>query len=158
MNIASFLLPKAEVAYLRDDMTLRQGLEKLRRSGFSAIPVIDMEDRYVGVVGVADFVVISPDTDVAVLEEVAAYSDMLLLMSVYPGFGGQKFIEKSLDRMRLLKALRDRVNPHALLEIDGGINLENIDAVRNAGAEVIVAGNTVFAAKDPAKTIQSLRG
>lgn len=55
MNIASFLLPKAEVAYLRDDMTLRQGLEKLRRSGFSAIPVIDIEDRYVGVVGVADF-------------------------------------------------------------------------------------------------------
>ena len=55
MNIASFLLPKAEVAYLRDDMTLRQGLEKLRRSGFSAIPVIDVEDRYVGVVGVADF-------------------------------------------------------------------------------------------------------
>ena len=55
MNIASFLLPKAEVAYLRDDMTLRQGLEKLRRSGFTAIPVIDKEDRYVGVVSVADF-------------------------------------------------------------------------------------------------------
>lgn len=55
MNIASFILPKAEVAYLRDDMTLRQGLEKLRRSGFTAIPVIDMEDRYVGVVSVADF-------------------------------------------------------------------------------------------------------
>ena len=55
MNIASFLLPKAEVAYLRDDMTLRQGLEKLRRSGFSAIPVIDREDRYVGVISVADF-------------------------------------------------------------------------------------------------------
>lgn len=55
MNIASFLLPKAEVAYLRDDMTLRQGLEKLRRSGFTAIPVIDIEDRYVGVVSVGDF-------------------------------------------------------------------------------------------------------
>ena len=55
MNIASFLLPKAEVAYLRDDMTLRQGLEKLRRSGFTAIPVIDLEDRYVGVVSVGDF-------------------------------------------------------------------------------------------------------
>ena len=55
MNLASFLLPKAEVAYLRDDMTLRQGLEKLRRSGFAAIPVIDIEDRYVGVVSVADF-------------------------------------------------------------------------------------------------------
>ena len=55
MNIASFLLPKAEVAYLRDDMTLRQGLEKLRRSGFTAIPVIDREDRYVGVISVGDF-------------------------------------------------------------------------------------------------------
>ena len=55
MNIASFLLPKAEVAYLRDDMTLRQGLEKLRRSGFIAIPVIDVEDRYVGVISVGDF-------------------------------------------------------------------------------------------------------
>ena len=55
MNIASFLLPKAEVAYLRDDMTLRQGLEKLRRSGFTAIPVIDVEDRYVGVISVGDF-------------------------------------------------------------------------------------------------------
>ena len=55
MNIASFLLPKAEVAYPRDDMTLRQGLEKLRRSGFAAIPVIDGEDRYVGVISVADF-------------------------------------------------------------------------------------------------------
>lgn len=55
MNIASFLVPKAEVAYLRDDMTLRQGLEKLRRSGFAAIPVIDCEDRYIGVISVADF-------------------------------------------------------------------------------------------------------
>jgi CBS domain-containing protein len=55
VNIASFLLPKDEVAYLRDDMTLRQGLEKLKRSGFTAIPVIDVEDRYVGVVGEGDF-------------------------------------------------------------------------------------------------------
>lgn len=55
MNIASFLLPKAEVAYLRDDMTLRQGIEKLRRSGFTAIPVIDAEDRYVGVISEGDF-------------------------------------------------------------------------------------------------------
>lgn len=55
MNIASFLLPKANVAYLRDDMTLRQGLEKLRRSGFAAIPVIDSEDRYVGVISEGDF-------------------------------------------------------------------------------------------------------
>ncbi len=55
MNIASFLLPKAETSYLRDDMTLRQGLEKLRRSGFAAIPVIDVEDRYVGVISEGDF-------------------------------------------------------------------------------------------------------
>ena len=55
MNIALFLVPKADVAYLRDDMTLRQGLEKLRRSGFTAIPVIDSEDRYVGVISEGDF-------------------------------------------------------------------------------------------------------
>ena len=55
MNIASFILPKAEVSYVRDNMTLRQGLEKLRRSGFSAIPVIDVEDRYVGVISEGDF-------------------------------------------------------------------------------------------------------
>ncbi len=57
MNIASLLLPKAEVVYVRDDMTLRQGLEKLRRSGFTAIPVIDVEDRYVGVISEGDFFV-----------------------------------------------------------------------------------------------------
>ncbi len=55
MNIASFILPKAEVSYLRDSMTLRQGLERLRRSGFTAVPVIDVEDRYVGVVSEGDF-------------------------------------------------------------------------------------------------------
>lgn len=55
MNIAAFLLPKAEVTHLRDDMTLRQGLEKLRRSGFSAVPVVDVEDRYVGVISEGDF-------------------------------------------------------------------------------------------------------
>lgn len=55
MNIAAFLLPKAEVTFLRDDMTLRQGLEKLRRSGFTAVPVVDIEDRYVGVVSEGDF-------------------------------------------------------------------------------------------------------
>lgn len=55
MNIASFLLPKAEVTFLRDDMTLRQGLEKLRRSGFTAVPVVDIEDRYVGVISEGDF-------------------------------------------------------------------------------------------------------
>ena len=55
MNIASFILPKSEVVYLRDNMTIRQGLEKLRRSSYTAVPVIDTEDRYVGVVGVGDF-------------------------------------------------------------------------------------------------------
>ena len=57
MNIASFILPKAEVSYLRDSMTLRQGLERLRRSGFTAVPVIDVEDRYVGVVSEGDFLI-----------------------------------------------------------------------------------------------------
>lgn len=114
--------------------------------------------RHIRSKGIRGGVVISPDTEVSVLEPVISAADMLLLMSVYPGFGGQKFIPKSLERMRALKALRDKKNPEALLEIDGGITVDNICAVRDAGAEVIVAGNTVFASKDPAHTIQLLRG
>lgn len=102
-------------------------------------------------------VVISPDTDVKVLAESLAYSDMVLLMSVYPGFGGQKFIEKSLDRLKELAELAAKFNPNCLIEIDGGITLDNIESVISAGANVIVAGNTIFGAADPKATIEKLR-
>lgn len=108
--------------------------------------------------GVRAGAVISPDTPVNVLKDVLSACDMVLLMSVHPGFGGQRFIENSLERMSELKRLRDAISPHTLLEIDGGVNLENVAQIIDAGAEVIVAGNTVFAAENPRHTIELLRG
>lgn len=98
--------------------------------------------------------VISPDTSVRVLRECFPICDIVLLMSVYPGFGGQKFIERSLERMTALKAMRDELNENALLGIDGGVTAENAAAIVRAGADVLVAGNTLFSAAHPEKVIE----
>lgn len=103
--------------------------------------------------------VISPDTDTSVLADFMPLCDMVLLMSVYPGFGGQKFIANSCARMQALHKMKVAANClHTLLEIDGGINEANAATVIAAGAQVLVAGNAVFSASDAAKTIQRLRG
>ncbi len=107
--------------------------------------------------GVKNGVVISPDTDVSVLKDCLQICDMALLMSVYPGFGGQKFIERSFDRLKELKSLAKALNPDILIEIDGGVTIENASAIVAAGAEILVAGNTVFSAPDPQKAIGLLR-
>ncbi len=101
--------------------------------------------------------VISPDTSVSVLKNCIALCDMVLLMSVYPGFGGQHFIEKSVDRLRELRRLRDESGSKALIEIDGGIHAGNCAAVREAGAQVLVAGSAVFGEKDYRAAIERLR-
>lgn len=103
--------------------------------------------------GVKCGAVISPDTPVQVLRECFPICDIVLLMSVYPGFGGQKFIEKSLGRMSELKKLRVETGSGALLEVDGGITADNAEAIVRAGADVLVAGNTLFSAQDPAAVI-----
>jgi len=102
--------------------------------------------------------VISPDTPVETLKNALYMSDIVLLMSVYPGFGGQKFIEKSIDRLKELATLVKKINPNCLIEIDGGVTVENSEIIRSAGAEVLVAGNTVFNSVDPKATIKALRG
>lgn len=98
--------------------------------------------------------VISPDTPTDALKECFSLCDVVLLMSVYPGFGGQKFIEKSLERMRELVKMRADCKSNALLEVDGGVNENNAPMLVEAGAEVLVAGNTLFSAKDPRKIIE----
>lgn len=108
--------------------------------------------------GVKAGIVISPDTPVEVLRPIIAECDFALLMSVYPGFGGQKFIPAALQRMKELKALRDELNPNCLLEIDGGINVNNAAEVHECGAQIAVAGNAVFGAADAAEAISALRG
>lgn len=107
--------------------------------------------------GVKSGISIKPDTDVSVLKDLLPYVDMVLIMSVYPGFGGQKFIENSLQRIKEVKKYIDESGLDIELEVDGGITLENVSLVKQAGANVIVAGSTVFNAPDMSEAIEALR-
>lgn len=102
-------------------------------------------------------IVISPDTEVEAIESVLHLCDMVLVMSVYPGFGGQKFIERVLEKVELLKKLKTENEYNYLIEIDGGINNDTIARAKKAGAEVFVAGNAVFASADPKIAIDTLK-
>ena len=101
-------------------------------------------------------VTLNPATPVSVLEDIAADVDLVLLMSVNPGFGGQKFIPHTLEKVRELRELLNRTGSRALIEVDGGINLETGRQSRAAGVEVLVAGSYVFSAPDPAKACEEL--
>jgi len=93
-------------------------------------------------------VVLNPGTPISAVEEAIHYADYVLLMSVNPGFSGQKFIERSLERLSVLRDMRDRLNPDCLIEIDGGVKEDNIADVVRAGADVVVVGSGIFAAED----------
>lgn len=101
---------------------------------------------------------INPDTPVDVITPYLENLDLILIMSVFPGFGGQKFIDGSLERIARAKSLRDKYAPHALIEVDGGVNKENAASIIGAGADVLVAGNAVFGATDRAAAVKFLRG
>jgi len=102
-------------------------------------------------------VVLNPHTPIAMLTDIIKEVDMILIMSVNPGFGGQKFIEGTYSRIKQLKKLISETGSHALIEVDGGVRLENAPLLAAAGADVLVAGNTVFSSTDPAKTISLLK-
>jgi ribulose-phosphate 3-epimerase len=102
-------------------------------------------------------VAINPHTPVTALEDVIGDIDLVCLMSVNPGFGGQKFIEKTFDRVKKLKQMIVQTGSNTLIEIDGGVDLNNYKKLVELGADVLVAGNTVFSSKDPVSTIQQLR-
>ena len=93
-------------------------------------------------------VVINPGTSLKLLEEVLHYVDFVLLMSVNPGFGGQRFIPRSIERLRMIKAMVLEINPKVLVEIDGGIKEDNIKQVAEAGADIIVVGSAIFSSED----------
>ncbi len=102
-------------------------------------------------------VVLNPHASVYVLEDILADVDLVMLMSVNPGFGGQKFIENTIVKIERLKELIAKTGSGAVIEIDGGVNLSNaVDLIR-AGADVLVAGNTVFGSDDPVETISKLK-
>jgi ribulose-phosphate 3-epimerase len=100
---------------------------------------------------------INPETPVAAVERAAAELDMLLVMSVHPGFGGQGFIPESLGKLEEARRLRERLGAQFLIEVDGGITTENAAKVAAAGADVLVAGTAVFRAPDYAAAITAMR-
>ncbi|MEP7085913.1 MAG: ribulose-phosphate 3-epimerase [Gemmatimonadota bacterium] len=102
-------------------------------------------------------VALNPATPVESVREIAADLDVLLIMTVNPGFGGQSFIASSADKVRRARALLRETKSHAALEVDGGINRDTINQVWRAGADTFVAGNAVFAANDPKLEIGALR-
>ena len=107
--------------------------------------------------GVKCGAVINPDTPVEAIKEVIPLCDMVLVMSVFPGFGGQKFIPECLDKLREVKAIIEDSGKDIDLQIDGGVTVDNVAAVKEAGANVIVAGSAVFKAADRAATIAALK-
>jgi ribulose-phosphate 3-epimerase len=102
-------------------------------------------------------VAINPHTSINSLEDTIAEIDLICLMSVNPGFGGQKFIENTYNKITDLKALIERKKSKALIEIDGGVDLNNYKKLIDCGANVLVAGNTVFSSKNPTETISILK-
>ncbi len=102
-------------------------------------------------------VVLNPHSPLALIENVLNDVDLILLMSVNPGFGGQKFIPQTLQKIKKLKMMLQENNSRALIEIDGGVNLDNAGMLRAAGAQVLVVGNSVFTHPNPAKAIEILK-
>ena len=107
--------------------------------------------------GVKCGAVINPDTPVSKIKDVIPLCDMVLIMSVFPGFGGQKFIVDALDKLREVRKIIDASGKEIDLQIDGGVTAENVEKIKEAGANVIVAGSAVFKAADRAAMIAKLK-
>ncbi len=100
---------------------------------------------------------LNPHTPVAVLEDIIHEIDVVLLMSVNPGFGGQSFIEHTINKIKKLKSLADETGSNIIIEIDGGVNLDTGKLLKEAGADALVAGSFVFGSENPTKTIEHLK-
>ena len=118
---------------------------------------LDRTIKYIKSLGKKAGVAINPSTPVSVLEYVIRYVDMVLIMSVNPGFGGQSFIDYSLEKIQQVKKLADKYNPKLMIEVDGGVDSGNIKNVVKAGANVIVAGSAVFKNNNVEENINSLK-
>ncbi|WP_183572447.1 ribulose-phosphate 3-epimerase [Mucilaginibacter sp. X5P1] len=124
---------------------------------YEACPNLHRTVQVIKELGCKACVAINPHTTVALLEDIILDLDMVLIMSVNPGFGGQKFIDNTYKKLADIKALKRRYNPELLIEVDGGVDETNIVKLSDAGANVFVAGNAVFASADPTATIASLK-
>lgn len=113
--------------------------------------------EYIRSKGIRAGAVIKPATPVSALEEYLSLIDMILIMSVEPGFGGQSFIPASLDKLREARAMADASGYDIDIEVDGGVNLKNAADIKAAGANILVAGSAVFRAPDPAAAVRALK-
>jgi ribulose-phosphate 3-epimerase len=121
-----------------------------------ACPHLHRSIQAIKAAGMKAGVAINPHSRVDLLEDVLADVDVVCLMSVNPGFGGQRFIDRTYGKITELKTLRERTGSKALIEIDGGVGMENAAKLVDTGADVLVAGNSVFGAPDPLAAIRSL--
>ncbi len=121
------------------------------------LPHLHRSISFIKGLGVKAGVVLNPSTPVVVLEEIAGDVDFVLVMSVNPGFGGQKFIPRSEHKVRAVRALLDQAGNGAPIEIDGGIDLSNIARVVRAGVEIVVAGSAIFGRPDPVAATAALK-
>jgi ribulose-phosphate 3-epimerase len=139
-------------------------VETFRKAGadiisvhIEASPHLHRTVQFTRSLGAKAGVAINPHTPVSSLREVIADVDLVCMMSVNPGFGGQKFIERTYDKIRELRLMIDESRSAAVIEIDGGVNEANSQQLIQAGADVLVAGNFVFSSADPPATIARLR-
>jgi len=124
---------------------------------FEACPHLHRSIQLIKSYGVKAGVALNPHTPVSVLEEVIQDLDLVLIMSVNPGFGGQKFIPSSVSKVKKLKTLIEQKNASTMIEVDGGVNLETGAKLSQAGADALVAGSYVFKSDNPSETISNLK-
>jgi len=139
-------------------------IESIRNAGahvitvhFEACPHLHRTIQQIKETGALAGVALNPHTPVQLLEDVIEDIDLVCLMSVNPGFGGQKFIYQTLPKIRKLHQMITTANAKTLIEIDGGVGLQNAETLLQAGADVLVAGSSVFGAKEPLTTISALK-
>jgi ribulose-phosphate 3-epimerase len=139
-------------------------IEEFRKAGadlitvhYEACPHLHRTLQQIKATGAKAGIALNPHTPVSVLEDIIDDADLVCLMSVNPGFGGQKFITQTLEKTRKLKKMISDNHSTALIEIDGGVGLQNYQALLKAGADVLVAGNSVFKAENPMLAIQQLK-
>lgn len=139
-------------------------IEQFREAGadvitvhYEACPHLHRTIQQIKATGAKAGIALNPHTPVSVLEDIITELDLVCLMSVNPGFGGQKFIYRTIPKVKALSAMIDTQNTDVLIEIDGGVGLHNAQALLQAGARVLVAGSAVFKADDPTDVVKRLK-
>lgn len=113
--------------------------------------------EHIRAAGMKPGIALNPHTPVNILYDILPQAHFILIMSVNPGFGGQKFIEGSLGKIKKLREIASKIAPECLIEVDGGVNMQNAPLLAEAGADILVAGNTIFSHPSPAEAIGLLK-